>query len=292
MTARPETLRQKVHHQLFVGAEPDGALTLTNKLLILVILLAVIGAAMHTEPDLPAHWQHILRVSEWVFGAIFLIEYCARVYSAADNDGPGSAWAKRWRFIRSPLGMIDLLVVVSTLVPVLTADASMLRVMRLLRVLAVMKFGRFNYALREIRAAVGERLDDLIVTFAFSGIILLLGATALYMTEGALQPEQFGSIPRALYWAAMTLTSVGYGDAVPITPLGKFFATIVAISGIAVIAMPTGILAAAFSDAMQRRRDHRIEDIRRHMEELAIEDDRLEAKLAALERAAKHHHHD
>ena len=292
MTAQTDTLRRKVHHQLFVGAHPDGTLTVTNRLLIAVILLAVVGAALHTEPELPARWQHGLLVSEWVFGAIFLVEYCARVYAAAENPGAGGAWAKRWRFIRSPLGLIDLVVVVSTLVPVVTADAAMLRVMRLLRVLAVMKFGRFNYALREIRAAVAERLDDLIVTFALAGIMLLLGATALYMTEGQIQPEQFGSIPRALYWAAMTLTSVGYGDAVPVTGLGKFFASLVAIAGIAVIAMPTGILAAAFSDAMQRRRDHRIEDIRKHMEELSIEDDRLEAKLAALERAAKHHHHD
>ena len=204
------------------------------------------------------------------------------------TTGAGSALAKRWRFIVSPLGLVDLLVVVSTLIPVLTADASMLRVMRLLRVLAVMKFGRFDYALREIRAAVGERVDDLIVTFAFSGIMLLFGATALYMTEGTIQPEQFGSIPRALYWSAMTLTSVGYGDAVPVTALGKFFAVVVALSGIAVIAMPTGIVAAAFSDAMKRRRDHRIEDLRRHLEALAIEDDQLKEKLAALERAAGH----
>ncbi len=282
-------LRKHLHDELFVGAHPDGRLTLTNRLLILIIMLAVGTAALSTEPTISTRWHETFLLFELIFGVIFLLEYCARIYAAAEEPGEGSSWAKRWRFIRSPLGLIDLAVVISTLLPLVTADAAMLRTVRLLRVLAVMKFGRFSRAIREVWAAVAERGDDLIVTVALAGVLLLFGATALYMAEGALQPDEFGSIPRALWWSVITLTTVGYGDAAPITPLGKLFASMVALSGIALVAMPTGIIAAAFSEAMQRRRDQQIKDMRDHLERLDEVDDRVEAKLAALERTRNPH---
>lgn len=284
-----QQFRKHLHNQLFVGALPDGRLTLTNKLLIIVILAAVATAALSTEPSLPAEWHALFVHFEMVFGVIFLVEYLARLYAAAEEPGEGSPWAKRGRFIISPIGLIDLFVVVSTLLPLVTADAAMLRTVRLLRVFAVMKFGRFSKAIKEVWAAVCARGDDLIVTVAMAGMLLLFGATALYMTEGELQPDDFGSIPRALWWSVITLTTVGYGDAAPITPLGKVFASIVALSGIALVAMPTGIIAAAFSEAMQRRRDQRIEEMRRHLERLDEVDEAVEAKLAALERTRNPH---
>lgn len=277
-------LRKKLHKELFVGAHPDGRLTLTNRLLIIVILLAVGSGALATEPSLSRRWHEGFLVAELVFGIIFLLEYIARIYAAAEQPGEGSGWKKRWRFIRSPLGLIDLLVVVSTLMPLVAADAAMLRTVRLLRVLAVMKFGRFSKAIKEVWGAVADRGDDLIVTMALAGVLLLFGATALYLTEGTLQPEEFGSIPRALWWSVITLTTVGYGDAAPITALGKIFASMVALSGIALVAMPTGIIAAAFSEAMQRRRDQQIRDMREHLARLDEVDEAVEAKLEALER--------
>ncbi len=282
-------LRKFLHNQLFVGALPDGRLTLTNKLLIIVILAAVGTAALSTEPSLSPDWHARFVHFELFFGAVFLVEYVARIYAAAEEPGEGSAWRKRLRFIVSPIGLIDLVVVVSTLMPLVTADAAMLRTVRLLRVFAVMKFGRFSKAIKEVWAAVSERGDDLIVTMALAGMLLLFGATALYMAEGDLQPDEFGSIPRALWWSVITLTTVGYGDAAPITPMGKVFASMVALSGIALVAMPTGIIAAAFSEAMQRRRDQRIEAMRRHLERLDEVDEAVEAKLAALERARNQH---
>jgi len=90
------------------------------------------------------------------------------------------------------------------------------------------------------------------VTLPF--IPLIAGATALYWAEGSVQPDKFGSIPRSLWWAAVTLTTIGYGDVLPITPLGKFIAVLVAVAGIGLVALPTGILASGFSEAVQRER--------------------------------------
>jgi voltage-gated potassium channel len=280
-------LRKYLHHQLFEGAEFDGRLTILNRLLVLIIVLAVASAALGTEPDISARWHGALLISEIVFGAIFLVEYIARIFAAADEPGDIGVWRKRWRFIRSPIALIDLLVVVSTLMPLLLVDTTMLRTIRLIRVFTVMKFGRFSRALKEVWAAVTERGDDLIVTLALASVLLLFGATALYIIEGRIQPDQFGSIPRALWWSVITFTTVGYGDAAPVTALGKVFGSVVALSGIAFVAMPTGIIAAAFSEAMQRRRDAKIEELRRHLSALDEEDERVNAKLAALERARK-----
>jgi|TARA_R100000049_G_C1927834_1_gene72041 voltage-gated potassium channel len=282
-------LRQFLHKQLFVGALPDGRLTLTNRLLIVVILLAVATAALSTERSITAEWHRTFLLFELIFGAIFLVEYVARIYAAAEEPGDGSAWRKRWRFIVSPLGLIDLFVVVSTLMPLITADAAMLRTVRLLRVFAIMKFGRFSRAVRALWQAIADRADDLIVTAALALVFVLVGATALYILEGHIQPEVFGSIPRALWWSVITLTTVGYGDAYPITALGKVFGSVLALSGIAFVAMPTGIIASAFSDAMHSRRDQRIDALRRHLERLDDVDEEIEAKIAALERANRPH---
>jgi voltage-gated potassium channel len=102
--------------------------------------------------------------------------------------------------------------------------------------------------------AVRSRKDELIVTAGLAVAVVLFGATALYWAEGVVQPDKFGSIPRSIWWAVVTLTTIGYGDAYPVTALGKVLAAMVAIAGIALIAMPTGILAASFSDALARDR--------------------------------------
>ncbi len=93
------------------------------------------------------------------------------------------------------------------------------------------------------------------MSLAIAGMLLLISSTLLYLIEGEGQPDDFGSIPRAMWWSIATLTTVGYGDAFPVTPLGKILAGFTALTGIGLIAMPTGILASAFSDALQRQRE-------------------------------------
>lgn len=248
-------LRARLYHQLHVGAWPSGRLTALNVFLVWIIIAAVAVAILATEPAIHAQYAREILITELVFGGIFLIEYLARIYAAAERPGPESDWAKRWRFMRSPLGLIDLFVVLVSFAPFLTADGQILRLVRLLRVFSVMKFGRFSAAARMLVNCISERSYDLLVCVAFAFLLLLAGSTGMFWAEGDVQPDAFGSIPRALWWAIITLTTVGYGDVSPITPLGKVIASTVAIGGILLVAMPTGIIAAAFSDAMQRRRE-------------------------------------
>ena len=249
------TLRARLHWQLHIGSWPDGKLTGLNVFVVWTILAALLVGIVATEPQIRIPYQHEILVAEFVFGTIFLLEYLGRIFAAPEAEGPGSAWGKRLRFIFSPIGLIDLLVVVVSLAPFFIANAAVLRVIRLLRIISILKFSRFSAAMREIGAALRERSYDLLVCATLALVLVLLGAAGLYWVEGSLQPEQFGSIPRALWWAVITLTTVGYGDAYPVTTAGRLIGALVAIGGVLLVALPTGIVAAAFSDAMQRRRE-------------------------------------
>lgn len=153
-----------------------------------------------------------------------------------------------------PATWVDIVVLVITFVPLAGLNGQALRLVRLLRILRIAKLGRMSRTFRQLVAAIASRRYELILTMLLAIGLVLAGASLLYWAEGEVQPDKFGSIPRALWWAVVTLTTIGYGDVYPITPLGKVFAGAVAFAGIGLIAMPAGILAAAFSDAMQRER--------------------------------------
>lgn len=154
--------------------------------------------------------------------------------------------------------MIDLLVIFATFSTMVVGNVAALRLLRLLRILRLAKLGRMSLAMRRLQQAVVSRRYELGLTVGLAFGLLIFGASALYFIEGELQPDKFGSIPRALWWAVETMTTIGYGDVYPKTAFGKIIAAFIAIAGIGLVAMPTGILAAAFSDAM--RKEHEFED--------------------------------
>jgi len=250
------TLRAKTYHQLFASSRRDGRLTLTDRVVLVAILASVVVAIIGTERAFATENRSAILWAEFGFGLFFLAEYCTRLWAVAERSGPEGDWTKRFAWMRSFFALIDLFVVIVTLVPFVLTGAPILRLLRLFRLAALLKFGRFSMALKALGSAVIERRYDLYVTGALAMVLLLGGATALYWAEGKVQPEAFGSIPRAMWWSVITLTTVGYGDVSPMTPLGKVLAAFVAIGGIGLVAMPTGIIAAAFSDAMQAYRDN------------------------------------
>lgn len=248
------SLRRRTWLQLSGDPVGDGRLTLANWLLVAIIILAVLSSILATEPEIHARFEGLIRSLEILFGVCFAIEYAARLWTAPETPGPGSASQKRKGFAGSLLGVIDLVVLIVTLLPMLIPEVAVLRLVRLLRLLMLAKLGRFSSAFQELADAIRDRRYELYVTIALASVLVLFGATALYLVEGEVQPDKFGSIPRALWWSIITLTTVGYGDVSPVTPLGKVMASVVALAGIGLVAMPTGIMAAAFSEAMQKHR--------------------------------------
>ena len=253
-----ESLRARIYRQLDPEARKRG-LSPTNFVLAVLIVVASVTAIMATEPTIYGQFAKAFVMAEWVFGGIFLVEYLARLWVAAERTDDGGPWKARLGFVLSFSGVIDLLSVIATLTPGAPAGP-LLRAFRLMRVLRLAKLGRLSSAWRHMGEAIRSRRAELTLSL-FAGVgLMVLSATLLYLVEGDAQPDKFGSIPRALWWAVATLTTIGYGDIFPITPLGKVLASITAVTSIGLIALPTGILAAAFSDAMARHRETASED--------------------------------
>jgi voltage-gated potassium channel len=251
---RPEEhVRRRVYRQIEPQARTQG-LSLTNKVLVALIIAATALAIAETEPMLIRAYGRAFTLAEYALGSIFAAEYAVRLWTAPERDPTRTPLRSRLGFIFSPAAIADLIAVGSSFMVVGTSGALLLRWVRLARIVRLAKLGRMSRALDHIVEAVLSRRDELLLSLVASLSLIVLAATALYLAEGAIQPAKFGSIPRALWWSVATMTTIGYGDVYPITPLGKVLASITGILSIGLIAMPTGILAAAFSDGMDRHR--------------------------------------
>lgn len=249
------TAKQATYHALN-GAQEGEGLTPTQRVLFATIVAAVIVAVVGTEPELPEAVSRFIGIAETVVGVVFLVEYVARVWSIGVE--PRYAGLRgRLRYMATPMPIIDLLALLPFLLGALGAESLVLRAMRVLRLIALTKMARYSHAMRLVVGSVVERRFELGFALLLASLIILFASAALYVIEGANHPQAFGSILRSMWWAVVTLTTVGYGDVVPLSPLGKVFASLTAIAGIGMIAMPTGILAAAFSDGFAKARHHR-----------------------------------
>ena len=245
-------LRRKLYIQLDPPHWPSKGLSPLNVLICLLILLATATAVLETEPLVRRGHEALFHRVEVAFGVLFTVEYLVRLWVVAEADEARPVWRRRLHFVFSPSGLIDLVVIATSFAPFLTANAQMLRLLRLFRIIRLAKLGRMSSAMHHLIHAVVSRRLELGLTAGIAAGLAVTGATLLYWLEGEVQPDKFGSIPRALWWAVITITTTGYGDAYPVTPAGKVVASMVAICGIGVIALPAGILAAAFSDAIQK----------------------------------------
>ncbi|KTC72561.1 Cyclic nucleotide-gated potassium channel [Legionella birminghamensis] len=244
------SLRRQIAESLDPALRQTPGLSLLNKIITIIILLSLLLAIVETERSIHKGHEWIFLFSEWVFTIIFAIEYAARVWASVENP----KYSSRFAYMLTPAAILDLLTVLLIFLTTLGTEGFILRLARLLRVLRIAKLGRYTVAMQNIGHAIYSRRFELIISFAIGVFALMLSSSILYIVEGGVQPDYFGSIPRAMWWSVATLTTVGYGDVYPITPIGKLFGAITAIAGIGLIAMPTGILAASFSEAIQNIR--------------------------------------
>jgi voltage-gated potassium channel len=251
---RPVSVRRRLFEQLDPAARPVDGLSALNWFLVIAICLSTLVAIIETEPDLLARYGRLFSLTELAFGLTFLMEYIARLWVAIESPRFSRMALPRLRYAMTPWALIDLIAIVPMLLELGASGSVVLRFFRILRILRLAKLGRMSRAWQHVSEAVHARRFELGLTLIFALIAMLVSATLLYWAEGEVQPDKFGSIPRSLWWSIVTLTTVGYGDVFPITPVGKFISALAAIAGIGIIAMPAGIMAAAFSDAIQQHR--------------------------------------
>lgn len=205
-----------------------------------LILLSLVTFTLDTLPGLDAATKLALRIIECVTVGIFTVEYLLRIYVAKSKV----------RFVFSFYGLVDLLAILPFYISS-GIDLRAVRVFRFLRLLRILKLVRYNAAIRRFHRAFVIAREELALFGMVALIILYLSSVGIYYFENEAQPEKFKSILHSLWWAVTTLTTVGYGDMYPITGGGKFFTFLVLIVGLGVVAVPTGLIASALTQARE-----------------------------------------
>jgi voltage-gated potassium channel len=253
-------MEHSLRHRVSLAIDPEmrgrTGLSRFNRVVIWAILVLVLIGVLETEVHVIQRFGGLMGALKLLLFGFFLVEYLLRLWVAGLNPR-----YRNWlHYAITPSALLDLFVLMSLAVPFLGVETTVFRLMQLARLVRLARIGRYSRAMNLLFEAIRSRATELVLALVIAMALMLGAATMLYIVEGAVQPEAFGSIPRALWRAVATLTTVGYGDVVPVTPLGRLFAAVTALAGIGFIALPTGILASAFSDALRRARDERLHD--------------------------------
>jgi voltage-gated potassium channel len=245
--------RHRAYEILEHGPVGDRGMRFVSRFLILLVLVNVAAVVLESVPRYEAAYQNIFIAIEVVSIIVFSVEYAVRIWAAAEHAPyrqvtPARA---RMRYIMSTDGLIDLVSILPFwLAFVVPAE---FRVIQLLRIVRFLKLARYSPAMRSLLEAIYTERRALIGCLFILFGATLITASFMHLAERDAQPDKFGTIPDAMWWAIVTLGTIGYGDVVPVTPLGKIIAAVTILCAIVMIALPVGIIATAFSDQIHRR---------------------------------------
>jgi voltage-gated potassium channel len=246
--------RQRVMEILNKGDNQDSLSRACDIFLSILIILNLLAVCLESVESINKQYHDALIAFEWFSVSIFLVEYLLRIWSiAADNRSPAkTATGRRANYIFSFTGLIDLAAILPSILPLIMGGVD-LRWLRVLRLVRLLKISHYSTALEDLFSAVYEERRSFAAALYLMAIALFLSSSMMYLAEYEVQPENFASIPKTMWWSLITLTTVGYGDVSPITPLGQVIGAFTALMGVCTVALLTGIVASAFSSQMARR---------------------------------------
>ncbi len=239
-------IRKRIFRVIFGVNTPAGKAF--DVILLWAIMISVLMVMLESVPSINTKWATELHIIEWFFTIIFSIEYLARIYSAPN----------KLRYMLSFYGLVDFLSIIPTYFGLIFPRAqglAAIRMMRLMRIFRIFKLVRYLKAARTISSALRHSRPKLMVFLLGVMAIVIVMGTLMYLIESESNIG-FTSIPRSIYWAIVTLTTVGYGDIAPHTILGQFIASIIMLTGYAIIAVPTGIITAEAMRAQGEMKAH------------------------------------
>jgi len=247
------SLRRRVYELLEHGSVGDGAGRTINRLLMALIIINLVAVTLESVPSLEARYSVLFVVIEAASLIIFTVEYLLRLWVAAEHDPHShlSSYQSRLKFAFSPEGIVDFLAVAPFWIALfIAADLRFVAVLRFVRFLKLM---RHSTAMRSLFNAIYTERRALLGSLVILAGTTMISASVMHLAEGTAQPDKFGTIPDAMWWAIVTLGTVGYGDAVPVTIPGKLIAGVTIVFGLMMIALPVGIVATAFANEIRRR---------------------------------------
>ena len=246
-------LRRRFYEILEQGPLDDRVSRWVGRALVVLIVVNLVSVTLESVPSLSARYSGMFGAIELLSLVLFTLEYAARIWVAAEHErfrhlGPTRV---RLQYVLSVAGLIDLLAVAPFWIALVSGLD--LRVLLVFRMVRFLKLTRYSPGMRSLLDAVYAERRAL-----FGCLVIIVGATLvaasiMHIVEGAAQPDKFGTIPDSMWWAIVTLATVGYGDAIPITVLGRMVAAVIILCGLIIIALPVGIIATAFANEIHRR---------------------------------------
>lgn len=251
-------LRKQIHETLEISLRRKRGISfVVNVFLTVVIFLNTIAIILHTVPAIRRSFNQLFLDFEVFSVIVFTIEYILRLWSCVENDAYKHPISGRIRFVFSVWGLIDLLAILPFFVSFLMTDLGFIRILRLLRMLRLFRVSRYFHALRVIQRVIRDKQEELVLSMVFIIFLLIISSSLVYYVEHDAQPYAFTSIPESMWWGVNTMTTVGYGDLHPITVMGKLLGGVIAILGVSIFALPTGILASGFAEQIRSQRERK-----------------------------------
>lgn len=248
-------VRRRVHDILERSSVSDPVVHAVHIFLILLIVVNVTTTVLESVPSLREEYGSLFFLVEVISGVIFTVEYAARLWCAPEHTRwkHMKPWRMRLKWAIQPQSVVDLVAILPLYFAFAPWDVGALRAFLLLRLFRFFKLARYSPGLMSLRDAVYAERRALVACAVILLGTMLLAASLMNLAERDVQPDKFGTIPEAMYWAIVTLTTVGYGDVTPVTPLGRVIAGFTAVAGLIMLALPVGIIASAFSREIHRR---------------------------------------
>ena len=232
------SVRQKIHEIIFEADTTNGKLF--DVILLVAILLSIIGVMLESVDEIDKKYHELIIAFEWGFTILFTIEYFFRIYAVN----------RPFKYIFSFMGIVDLLAIIPTYLIFIFPAAhslSVIRAIRLIRIFRIFKLSRYLRGAHTMQIALRSSRPKIIVFLLSIMLLVIILGTLMYIIENSVRTNGFENIPNSIYWSIITLTTVGYGNIVPMTILGKIVASFIMILGYGIIAVPTGIVTAEFS---------------------------------------------
>jgi voltage-gated potassium channel len=247
-------LKHKIHNLVEKGAHGSKVYLAFDYTIMILILLNVIAIILETIPAILEPFELYFRIFEIFSIIVFSLEYMMRIYVSDLTHPSGSRLKSAFKFIFSAYGLIDLAAILPFFLPYLVnIDLRFLRILRLMRFFRILKLNRYNNSLNLIWMVMKEKKEELTITVTLTVLILIVASILMFYIEGDIQPDKFPNILACLWWAVATLTTVGYGDVYPVTGLGKVVGGFIAILGIGLVALPTGLISAGFMEKVGKK---------------------------------------
>ncbi len=226
---------------------------LANGFIISLILLNLVAIMMESIEELAFAYGEFFWRFEQISIAVFTLEYLLHLWVAPLRYPGKNPLFSTLRYMGSTMAIIDLLAILPFFLPLLvTIDLRFIRVLRLVRLVRLLKLSRYSKTMRLVGHVIKEKRGELLITLFVVVILLVVASVIMYDIEHDAQPDKFPNILATFWWAIATLTTVGYGDVFPITGWGKFISGIIAVLGIGMVALPTGIISSAFIETLSR----------------------------------------